>query len=106
MSGLTLIQQKLLLHIIDYTDEHDRSPTFQEMADAVGLSSKSGVDRILHCLHADGWLTWGGHRNITILRRPASRDPYAPDRLAALSPAKFEKLALDVVTLQARRAAA
>lgn len=101
---------RLLNFVIDYMDANEGvSPTFQEIAAGVGLASKSGVARILRILYFEEWLTWGGERNITILKRPPSRDPYHPNNLADLqrtSPTKFEQLALNIVTLQARRAAA
>lgn len=106
MSGLTAVQLRLLTYVINYIDEELVAPSFDEMRNSIGLASKSGVHRLLGQLESQGWITrsYHGVRDITILRRPASRDPYSLDRLASLDPTKFEQLALNIVTLQARRA--
>lgn len=105
---MTPVQLKLLEFICRYQDEHGVAPTLQEMTQALGRHAKSGMYAIMQALQREGWIdrTDAIQRDVVILRRPASRDPYAIDRLASLDRAKFEKLAHDVVTLQARRAAA
>lgn len=50
MNGLTRRQQEVLDFIRAYVAEHQYSPTFDEIADFVGLDSKSGVHRIVHGL--------------------------------------------------------
>lgn len=50
MKGLTRRQQEVLDFIRAYVAEHQYSPTFDEIADFVGLDSKSGVHRIVHGL--------------------------------------------------------
>lgn len=104
---MTPVQLRLMNFICDYTDENAISPSFDGMREGLDLASKSGVHRIVHALEEERWISlpFRGSRNITILRRPLARDPYAIDRLAALDLAKFEKLAQDIITLQARRAA-
>lgn len=104
---MTPVQLRLLEFICGYQDEHGVSPTLAEMTDSLGRQAKSGMYAIILALQREGWITRSNaiQRDVVILRRPASRDPYAIDRLASLDPAKFEQLALNIVTLQARRAA-
>ena len=49
--------------INEYTDEHGRSPTNQEMADGTGLSTAT-VSRYLSYMREHGMLDYQGHRNI------------------------------------------
>lgn len=53
--GLTHQQLKALNFIKDYTrDTGGVSPTYQEIATGIGLSSKAGVHRIVNGLEARG----------------------------------------------------
>lgn len=63
MTALTEQQERLWLFIKD----SKRSPSFQEMADALGLKSKSGVARLVDALEKKGYIsvvgqTRGGYR--------------------------------------------
>lgn len=49
-AGLTQQQSELLAFIRDYSASNDFSPSYQEMQDALGLASKSGVFRLLEAL--------------------------------------------------------
>ena len=52
--GMTRRQRDLLTFITQYFFEHGYAPSFQEMADNVGLRSKSGIHRLVHALHERG----------------------------------------------------
>lgn len=55
MTPLTAVQAKLLTFIKAYKVENgDMSPTFVEMANAIGLRSKSGVHRLVNGLEERG----------------------------------------------------
>ena len=44
---MTKKQKKLLDFIKGFIAEHDLSPSFQEMADGIGCTSKSGINRLV-----------------------------------------------------------
>lgn len=48
--ALTLRQRQCLEFIRDYQREHGITPSYDEMAKALDLKSKSGVHRIIHAL--------------------------------------------------------
>ena len=51
---LTPKQHKLLLHIQEQTAQNGYAPSYDEMRDAMGLRSKSGIHRLVCALeHAD-----------------------------------------------------
>lgn len=52
--GLTAKQQELLDFIQRSTDQNGYSPSFQEMADALGYRSKSSIYRLLEILRSRG----------------------------------------------------
>lgn len=49
-AGLTPIQASVLRFIKQYQAEHRSSPSYTDIANACGLSSKSGVHRVVHAL--------------------------------------------------------
>lgn len=53
ISGLTPRQRHLLAFLTDEA-EAGRSPSFDEMADAIGFASKSGVARLIEALEQRG----------------------------------------------------
>lgn len=53
-SGLTSRQSQLLAFIRKFNVENGFSPSFDQMADGAGLSSKSGVSRLLTALQERG----------------------------------------------------
>lgn len=54
MIGLTKIQADLLAFIERFSADNGISPSFTEMQLALGLKSKSGVDRLLRALEERG----------------------------------------------------
>jgi repressor LexA len=54
--GVTLKQKLVLEFVAKYCAEHGHSPSYQEIGDAVGLSSKSGVKRVIDALVERGRL--------------------------------------------------
>lgn len=75
-AGLTVTQAELL-SFIRYEAEAGRSPSFDEMRDAMGLSSKSGVSRLLSGLEERGYVQRLSNRAraITAIDAPASPPP-------------------------------
>lgn len=69
-------QQAVLLQFLDgYMSEHKgRSPSFDEMKDALGLKAKSGIHRLLSGLAERGYIARRRHqsRSIRILRAPGA----------------------------------
>jgi len=60
--GLT-VQQRALLHFIQSQIEASGvPPSFDEMKDAMGLASKSGISRLLDALEERGHITRKKHR--------------------------------------------
>ena len=57
MKGLTQRQQQVLEFIAAYLSERGYPPTYQEIADALGITSKQGVVRHLEALIRKGYLT-------------------------------------------------
>ena len=51
---LTAKQRDLLNFLREYQQEHDHAPSFDEMKDAVGLKSKSGIHRLVSALEERG----------------------------------------------------
>jgi repressor LexA len=48
--GVTLRQKLVLEFVTKYCAEHGYSPSYQEIGEAVGISSKSGVKRLVDAL--------------------------------------------------------
>lgn len=57
---MTPRQRSLLDFVASYQDEHGYSPTYQEIAQHIGLASKSGVRRMVESLLARGYLRMEG----------------------------------------------
>lgn len=55
MQGLTPTQDKLLRYLEER--EGRVSPTYQEMADAIGLKARSGIHRLIDGLEERGYVT-------------------------------------------------
>lgn len=74
--GLTRRMLDVLTFVQAYTRTNGMSPTYQEIADGVGLSSKSGVNRIINELAERGHVTriHRRERSITII----STQSFAP----------------------------
>jgi repressor LexA len=69
---LTRKQYELLLHIHHYLHEHGVSPSFDEMKEALGLKSKSGIHRLITGLEERGFIRRLPHRAraLEVLRLP------------------------------------
>ena len=53
---LTRKQSELLAYLSNYMEQHDVSPSFDEMRNALGLASKSGVHRLVSGLEERGYI--------------------------------------------------
>ena len=71
---LTEKQHQLLSFLIEHQAEHDISPSFDEMREAVGLASKSGIHRLISGLEERGYIRKLANRAraIEILRHPGA----------------------------------
>ena len=71
---LTEKQYQLLSFLIEHQAEHDISPSFDEMREAVGLASKSGIHRLISGLEERGYIRKLANRAraIEILRHPGA----------------------------------
>lgn len=82
---MTPAQKKLFDFIRAYITEHDGvSPSFDEMKDAMGLASKSGIHRLITALKDQGYIATGRRasaRQIEVLRLPSP----APDDARTLA---------------------
>ncbi len=74
---LTKKQCELLLFIDQRLKESGISPSFDEMKDALGLASKSGIHRLITGLEERGFIRRLPHRAraLEILRRPENMEP-------------------------------
>jgi repressor LexA len=73
---LTRKQHELLHYIHQHLNAHGVSPSFDEMKDALGLKSKSGIHRLISGLEERGFLRRLPHRAraLEILRVPDGRE--------------------------------
>ncbi|TWB29086.1 transcriptional repressor LexA [Nitrospirillum bahiense] len=87
---LTRKQQELLLYIHQHLGEGGVSPSFDEMKDALGLKSKSGIHRLITGLEERGFIRRLPHRAraLEVLRLPETTS--APKKAAATAPAGVE----------------
>lgn len=71
--SITPKQARVLAFIRDYVAKHGCAPSYQEIGDAVGLVSKSGVHRLVHGLVGRGHLhlSPGNARTIVLTSRSA-----------------------------------
>ncbi len=76
---LTRKQHELLLFIHRHLGEHGVSPSFDEMKDALGLKSKSGIHRLITALVERGFIHRLPHRAraVEVLRLPQDLGPAA-----------------------------
>ena len=89
MNPLTAKQQELL----DYLRLCERAPSFEEMKNALGLKSKSGVHRLVNALEQRGYI-----RRLVNHARAIEliEDPHLPKRPLAWAP-------LSEIAAEARR---
>lgn len=53
---LTRKQSELLNYLVQHAEEHEVPPSFDEMRDALGLASKSGIHRLVSGLEERGYI--------------------------------------------------
>jgi repressor LexA len=77
---LTRKQHELLVFLDARLSETGVAPSFDEMKDALGLRSKSGIHRLISALEERGFIRRLPHRAraLEILRRPGEAAPPAP----------------------------
>ncbi len=86
---LTRKQHQLLLFIHEHLGEHGVSPSFDEMKNALGLRSKSGIHRLITALDERGFIRRLAHRAraVEILRLPENLRAAPGDAPAATTAA-------------------
>ena len=84
---LTRKQTDLLLYINQRLQEDGISPSFDEMRDALGLKSKSGIHRLISGLEERGFIRRLAHRAraLEVMRLPESAAANAGAPKAAMS---------------------
>lgn len=87
---LTRKQQELLFFINERLNEGGVSPSFDEMKDALGLKSKSGIHRLITGLEERGFIRRLPHRAraLEVLRLPEKPMPKAKPVAASAPPAQ------------------
>src|SRR5579859_1253289 len=88
---LTRKQHELLLYINRRLGDSGISPSFEEMKEALGLKSKSGIHRLISGLEERGFIRRLPHRAraLEVMKRPEEMsigDPPAGDAAAPLDP--------------------
>lgn len=73
--GLTSNQRALLVFICEHIDEKAYPPTYDQMVEAMGLASKSGIHRLLQALEERGYIRRmkARARAIEVLVRPQTK---------------------------------
>lgn len=74
---LTKKQNQLLKFIHEHLSEHGVSPSFDEMKEALGLKSKSGIHRLITALEERGFIRRLAHRAraLEVIKMPDSATP-------------------------------
>ena len=92
---LTKKQKDLLLFIHDRLAQGDIAPSFDEMKDALGLKSKSGIHRLISALVERGFLERlpNKARALQVKRLP---DGYVPEQADQTDAAKKARLVQDL----------
>ncbi len=54
--GLTKQQRRLLDFIEEYINQHQYSPNYDEMKEAMGVGSKNGIFHLVKALIERGWI--------------------------------------------------
>lgn len=74
---MTPRQKDVLNFVGEYVDSHGYSPSYREIADAIGLRSITGVSRIVAALLQQGRLTrerYAFHRSLRVAKVKAQAD--------------------------------
>ena len=90
---LTKKQYELLVFIDRHLKKNGVSPSFDEMKEALGLRSKSGIHRLITGLEERGFIKRLAHRAraLNVMRLPENQQP------AAAAPAPAERFAPNVI---------
>lgn len=104
---LTRKQRELLLLIHDRMQEGDVAPSFDEMREALGLKSKSGIHRLITALVERGYLERLPHRAraLEVKRLPEGYSASSNDVKSSTPSAAVAASAMDSVPLYGRIAA-
>ena len=88
---LTAKQQQLLLFIHDRLQQSGISPSFDEMKDALGLKSKSGIHRLIGALEERGFLRRMANRAraLEVIKLPDGIPQTAPSDSATIIQGTF-----------------
>src|SRR3954470_21180872 len=88
---LTKKQYELLLFINERLNEQGVSPSFDEMKEALGLRSKSGIHRLITGLEERGFIRRLPHRAraLEVLKLPENRTAEGPAPSLQENPATF-----------------
>lgn len=92
--SLTAKQKELLTFIDEYIKKHGGvAPTYDEMAEACGLASKSGVLRMIRALEERGYIRRIEHRAraIEVLRLPRAQDSGDPEQIVGCIMSMMER---------------
>ena len=65
--GLTPQMRAALDFIVSYTGKHRVSPSQQDIADAIGVTAKSSVTRIIHSLKDRGYIDFAAYKSRSIV---------------------------------------
>lgn len=79
MKPLPALQEKCLIFLCAYVENHGFSPSYAEIGDAIGLKSKHNVSNLLDRMERQGLIRRGEHgraRTITVLQ---SKYHHTPD---------------------------
>ncbi|MGC6517018.1 MAG: transcriptional repressor LexA [Candidatus Puniceispirillaceae bacterium] len=89
---LTAKQRDLLQFLKSYQDEHDHAPSFDEMKDAIGLKSKSGIHRLVSALEERGHIRRLANRAraIEIIDNPVATPMDKPEQSGNVIKGHFE----------------
>jgi repressor LexA len=98
---LTKKQYELLVFIDRHLKKNGVSPSFDEMKEALGLRSKSGIHRLITGLEERGFIKRLAHRAraLKVMRLPENQQPLAavPATAAGSAPAVPERFAPNVI---------
>ena len=94
---LTKKQRDLLLFIHERLSESDIPPSFEEMKDALGLKSKSGIHRLISGLEERGYIERLPHRAraLEIKRLPDGFTKQNDDNVTPFVPAQNTDISFD-----------
>jgi len=107
VSMLTKKQRDLLLFIHKRLSESDIPPSFEEMKDALGLKSKSGIHRLISGLEERGYIERLPHRAraLEIKKLPDGFTKQNDDNVTPFVPAQNTDISFDQVPLLGKIAA-